>query len=149
MDMKIDFDNDILVEYYNDVTEDTRYIRETVFVLEQGFSEEFDEIDKKSIHLLVKVNNKRAATARIFKSDNGDTRWTVGRFAVLKEYRSIGLGSFLMKEVEEKIKEQGGNLAELSAQKQAEKFYLSLGYMPMGDIYYDQHAPHIHMEKEL
>ncbi len=145
----MDFNNDIVVEYFNDVTDDTRYIRETVFVIEQGFSEEFDEIDKKSIHFLVKVNNKRAATARIFKSDNSDTKWTVGRFAVLKEYRGTGLGSFLMKKVEEKIKEQGGNVAELSAQKQAEKFYLSLGYTSMGDIYYDQHAPHIHMEKEL
>lgn len=145
----MDFNNDIVVEYFNDVTDDTRYIRETVFVIEQGFSEEFDEIDKKSIHFLVKVNNKRAATARIFKSDNSNTKWTVGRFAVLKEYRGTGLGSFLMKKVEEKIKEQGGNVAELSAQKQAEKFYLSLGYTPMGDIYYDQHAPHIHMEKEL
>lgn len=145
----MDFNNDIVVEYFNDVTDDTRYIRETVFVIEQGFSEEFDEIDKKSIHFLVKVNNKRAATARIFKSDNSDTKWTVGRFAILKEYRGTGLGSFLMKKVEEKIKEQGGNVAELSAQKQAEKFYLSLGYTPMGDIYYDQHAPHIHMEKEL
>ena len=66
----MDFNRDIVVEYFNDVTEDTKYIRETVFVIEQGFSEEFDEIDKKSIHLLLKVNNKRAATARIFKSDN-------------------------------------------------------------------------------
>lgn len=147
--MKMDFNNDIVVEYFNDVTEDTKYIRETVFVIEQGFSEEFDEIDKKSIHLLIKVNNKRAATARIFKSDHSNTKWTVGRFAVLKEFRGIGLGSFLMKKVEEKIKEQGGGIVELSAQKQAEKFYLSLGYTPMGDIYYDQHAPHIHMEKEL
>ncbi len=145
----MDFNNDIVVEYFNDVTEDTKYIRETVFVIEQGFSEEFDEIDKKSIHLLIKVNNKRAATARIFKSDHSNTKWTVGRFAVLKEFRGIGLGSFLMKKVEEKIKEQGGGIVELSAQKQAEKFYLSLGYTPMGDIYYDQHAPHIHMEKEL
>ncbi len=145
----MDFNNDIVVEYFNDVTEDTKYIRETVFVIEQGFSEEFDEIDKKSIHLLIKVNNKRAATARIFKSDHSNTKWTVGRFAVLKEFRGIGLGSFLMKKVEEKIKEQGGGIVELSAQKQAEKFYLSLGYIPMGDTYYDQHAPHIHMEKEL
>ena len=145
----MDFNNDIVVEYFNDVTDDTRYIRETVFVIEQGFSEEFDEIDKKSIHLLLKVNDKIAATARIFKSDTGSSKWTVGRFAVLKEYRGIGLGSFLMKKVEEKIKEQGGHVAELSAQKQAEKFYLSLGYTPMGDTYYDQHAPHIHMEKEL
>lgn len=145
----MDFKNNIVVEYFNDVTDDTRYIRETVFVIEQGFSEEFDEIDKKSIHILIKVNNKRAATARIFKSENNENKWTVGRFAVLKEYRGMKLGSYLMNVVEEKIKEQGGNVAELSAQKQAEKFYMSLGYIPMGDIYYDQHAPHIHMEKEL
>lgn len=145
----MDFNRDIVVEYFNDVTEDTKYIRETVFVIEQGFSEEFDEIDKKSIHLLLKVNDKIAATARIFKSDNSSSKWTVGRFAVLKEYRGKGLGSYLMKKVEEKIKEQGGLIAELSAQKQAEKFYLSLGYKPMGEIYYDQHAPHIHMEKEI
>ncbi len=144
----MDFKDDILVEYYNDVTEDTRYIRETVFVSEQGFYEEFDEVDKKSIHILIKVNNKRAATARIYKSENSE-KWTVGRFAVLKEYRGTGLGSYLMKKVEEKIKEQGGIIAELSAQKQAEKFYLSLGYISMGEIYYDQHAPHIHMEKVL
>lgn len=145
----MDFNRDIVVEYFNDVTEDTKYIRETVFVVEQGFSEEFDEIDKKSIHLLLKVNDKIVATARIFKSDTGSSKWTVGRFAVLKEYRGTGIGTFLMKKVEEKIKEQGGHVAELSAQKQAENFYLSLGYIPMGDIYYDQHAPHIHMEKEL
>ena len=47
----MDFDNDILVEYYNDVTEDIRYIRETVFVLEQGFSEEFDEIEIGRAHV--------------------------------------------------------------------------------------------------
>lgn len=145
----MNFNNDIVTEYYNDVTEDTRYIREIVFVSEQGFKEEFDETDKISIHILVKVNNKKAATARIYKSEDDDSKWVVGRFAVLKEYRNMGLGSYLMKKVEEKIKEQGGKTAELSAQKQAEKFYLTLGYIPMGDVYYDQHAPHIHMEKEL
>lgn len=144
----MNLENEISVEYYNDITEDTRYIRETVFVTEQGFYEEFDEIDKKSIHILIKVNNRRAATARIYKSDDNG-KWTIGRFAVLKEYRGKGLGLYLMKKVEEKIKEQGGLIAELSAQKQAEKFYLSLGYKPMGEIYYDQHALHIHMEKEI
>ena len=28
-------------------------------------------------------------------------------------------------------------------------FYESLGYRALGDIYYDQHAKHIHMEKKL
>ena len=145
----MDIKDGICIEYYNDVTEDTRYIRETVFVLEQGFCEEFDRIDKKSIHILVKMNNDRVATARIYKSENDDRKWTVGRFAVLKEYRGMGLGSYLMEKVEEKIREQGGMVAELSAQMQAEKFYIDLGYIPIGNIYYEQHVPHIHMEKEL
>ena len=67
----------------------------------------------------------------------------------MKEYRNAGLGSILMKEVEQKIKELGGKKIELSAQKQAEGFYKSLGYISSGEIYYDQHAPHIHMEKVL
>lgn len=146
--MKMDFDNDILVEYYNDVTEDIRYIRETVFVLEQGFSEEFDEIDKKSIHLLVKVNNKRAATARIFKSDNSNAKWTIGRFAVLKEYRGIGLGSFLLKKVEEKIKEQVAEQRSFR-HKNRQKSFIYLQAIFLWEIYIMTSMHHIFIWKKI
>ena len=54
-----------------------------------------------------------------------------------------------MQKIEEKIKENGGELIELSAQLQAKGFYESLGYKALGNIYYDQHAEHIHMKKKL
>lgn len=145
MQKKLDLKN-ITINFYNNITEDTKYIREEVFVKEQGFQEEFDSLDNESYHVLISYNNKSAATARFYKQNNS---YIVGRFAVMKEYRNAGLGSILMKEVEQKIKELGGKKIELSAQKQAEGFYKSLGYISSGEIYYDQHAPHIHMEKVL
>ncbi len=145
MQKKLDLKN-ITINFYNNITEGTKYIREEVFVKEQGFQEEFDSLDNESYHVLISYNNKSAATARFYKQNNS---YIVGRFAVMKEYRNAGLGSILMKEVEQKIKELGGKKIELSAQKQAEGFYKSLGYISSGEIYYDQHAPHIHMEKVL
>ncbi len=145
MQKKLDLKN-ITINFYNNITEGTKYIREEVFIKEQGFQEEFDSLDNESYHVLISYNNKSAATARFYKQNNS---YIVGRFAVMKEYRNAGLGSILMKEVEQKIKELGGKKIELSAQKQAEGFYKSLGYISSGEIYYDQHAPHIHMEKVL
>ena len=145
MQKKLDLKN-ITINFYSNITEGTKYIREEVFVKEQGFQEEFDSLDNESYHVLISYNNKSAATARFYKQNNS---YIVGGFAVMKEYRNAGLGSILMKEVEQKIKELGGKKIELSAQKQAEGFYKSLGYISSGEIYYDQHAPHIHMEKVL
>ena len=145
MQKKLDLKN-ITINFYNNITEGTKYIREEVFIKEQGFQEEFDSLDNESYHVLISYNNKSAATARFYKQNNS---YIVGRFAVMKEYRNAGLGSILLKEVEQKIKELGGKKIELSAQKQAEGFYKSLGYISSGEIYYDQHAPHIHMEKVL
>lgn len=144
--MQINTDN-LMVEYFNNKTKETIYIREIVFVQEQGFIDEFDELDGKSIHILIRYNNIPIATGRFYSTNNNS--WVVGRFAVIKEYRNMGIGSFLMKKIEEKIKENGGIFIELSAQLQAKGFYESLGYKVLGDIYYDQHAEHIHMEKNI
>lgn len=146
MQVKINTEN-LKVEFFSDKTKETIYIRDIVFVQEQGFIDEYDELDCKSTHILVSDNNLPIATGRFYK--HKDNSWIVGRFAVIKEYRHIGIGSFLMQKIEEKIKENGGELIELSAQLQAKGFYESLGYKALGNIYYDQHAEHIHMEKKL
>lgn len=138
------------IEFFNKPSEQTINIREQVFVKEQGFIDEFDEQDNKSIHLLISIDNKPVSTGRFFQSVEGDSsRWTIGRFAVMKEYRSSGIGRKTMEVIENKIIENGGKIAELSAQVQAEGFYKAIGYTSYGDIYYDQHSPHIHMEKVL
>ena len=139
--------NSLKIEFFNKPSKDTISIRETVFVKEQCFLDEFDEKDNTSIHILIKENEKPVATARFYKQDNNV--WVVGRFAVMREYRNMGAGRYLMEQVESKIISLGGKNIELSAQLQAQGFYESLGYKAEGDIYYDQHAKHIHMVKKI
>lgn len=139
--------NDLKIEFFPSPTKETIYIREIVFVKEQGFIDEFDELDNTSTHILISDNSTPIATARFYSKNNKN--WVIGRFAVIKEYRNKGIGTFLMDKIEEKIKENGGEFVELSAQLQAEGFYKSSGYISAGEIYYDQHAKHIHMEKFL
>ncbi len=121
-------------------------IRQTVFVLEQGFVDEFDDIDDIAWHAVLFVDSKAVATARVFDSDEG---WHVGRVAVLKEYRKMGLGEEIMKAVENKAGELGAEEIFLSAQMQAVGFYEKIGYEAYGELYYDQHCPHLAMKKKI
>ena len=43
----------------------------------------------------------------------------------------------------------GGKGIYLGAQTHAQTFYEQLGYHPCGEIFYDEHCPHIPMEKSL
>ena len=115
---------------------------------EQGFKDEFDETDKKSLHAVLFINGNAAATARMF-TENGGKSYHIGRVAVLKEFRKSGLGSRIMTALCEKAKEAGAEACELSAQCRAKGFYASLGFKEKGGIYLDEGCPHIYMEKEL
>ena len=119
-----------------------------VFMDEQGFKDEFDETDKKSLHAVLFINGNAAATARMF-TENGGKSYHIGRVAVLKEFRKSGLGSRIMTALCEKAKEAGAEACELSAQCRAKGFYASLGFKEKGGIYLDEGCPHIYMEKEL
>jgi len=126
---------------------DAALIRELVFVKEQGFANEFDEIDSLSWHLTVYDNGKPVAAARMYQKQ-ADCYY-LGRIAVLKEYRGKGLGRLVVNEMLKKLKEMGIKNAELSAQVQAQGFYEKLGFAAFGETYLDEHCPHIHMKKEL
>lgn len=122
-------------------------VREKVFVEEQGFSLdlEFDEIDAISKHLEYIVEDKVVATCRIFIEDDEHV-YHCGRICVLKEYRSLGLGSKIMEEVKHKVVALGGKEIVLSAQMQAKPFYKKCGFTSYGDIHYDEGCPHIMMK---
>lgn len=69
---------------------DARVIRQSVFVEEQGFEYEFDDIDETALHLvLYDENDNPCATGRLFF----DGCMKIGRIAVMKEYRGQSLGS--------------------------------------------------------
>ena len=54
-----------------------------------------------------------------------------------------------MQNLEAKVKELGGTSIELSAQLDKQGFYKRNGYKPQGEVYNDEHCPHIDMKKEL
>lgn len=129
-------------ENYTDVMS----VRETVFIHEQGFSYDADGIDNHCTHVVFYDHSTPFATGRVFL-ENGNT--IIGRVCVLKEYRGHNYGAKLIQELENKAKELGATSTHLGAQCQAKEFYAKMGYTPVGDLYYEEGCPHVHMVKEL
>lgn len=127
--------------------DDAIAVRTDVFVTEQGFHDEFDEIDAYAYHAVLYDGERPVATGRAFQEENGG--WHIGRVAVRKEYRGKGAGALVMRALEEKLREAGAPGAELSAQLHAVGFYEKLGYRPFGPEYLDEHTPHIAMRKDF
>lgn len=121
-------------------------IRQEVFVEEQGFHNEFDEIDPKAVHLLVLEGETPVAAGRTFADETGKV-WHLGRICVRKPWRGRQLGRLVMEELEKAARERGAEKLVLSAQVQAKGFYEKLGYTAHGEEYLDEFCPHVEMEK--
>lgn len=127
--------------------QDIEFIRQTVFIDEQKFIDEFDDTDNTAYHIAGYENNKPIVCARFFC--DGNNEYHIGRIAVLKEFRGRGLGSEIVEFCESEIKKLGGKSVSLSAQVRASDFYKKMNYNTTGEIYMDEHVEHIRMTKEL
>lgn len=135
------------IKCYNKLPEAARRIREEVFVREQGFENEFDEIDERAIHLVLYNQNQAAGTCRVYVYDQDV--YAIGRIALMPAYRQKGMGRILLDAAEQEIRKAGGTQIHLSAQCRISAFYQKQGYQPVGEIYLDESCPHIAMEKKL
>ena len=127
---------------------EAKTIRQEVFVDEQGFQNEIDEIDQTAWHVLLYVDNQAVACCRLFPSAKENT-YVLGRLAVRKPYRGKDYGKRIMQEAETWLVQRGVQTLELSAQVRVKTFYETLGYVASGPEYLDEFCPHIHMEKGL
>ena len=134
------------IKDFNNLPDDALNLRKKVFVEEQGFCDEFDEIDKRAIHFVLYENDMPIATCRIFVGEEKET-YILGRLCVLKKYRGKGIGSKILRAAEDKVKELGGKKLSLHSQYQARDFYKKLGFAEYGEIEYEQHCPHIWLAK--
>ena len=80
-------------------------IRQEVFVEEQGFHNEFDEIDPKAVHLLVLEGDTPVAVGRTFPDETGKV-WHLGRICVRKPWRGRQLGRLVMEQLEKAARER-------------------------------------------
>ena len=128
--------------------EDAMKVRILVFVEEQGFVDEFDEIDAVATHFVAYDGDHPIGTCRLFW-DETKKRYTIGRLAVVKEYRGRSLGRRLLASVEEETKKLGGEALYLHAQCRAEGFYQKAGYTSFGPVEPEEGCPHIWMVKAV
>ena len=131
------------------IYKDALKIRYAVFVNEQGVSEEeeIDSLEDKTEHVVLYVDGKPVATARIY--DLGENTFKVQRVAVHKDARGIGYGAVIMTEAEKRIHELGGHKVTLGAQNSAIPFYEKLAFNVEGEEFMDAGIPHHTMLKNL
>lgn len=127
--------------------EDCFMIRQRVFVEEQGFQHEFDEIDEHCIFLTAYVHDQCIGCVRIM--DKKEDSAIIGRVAVLRDYRGMQVGKRLILAAEQNMKLRGIKEAYLHAQCTKQSFYEHLGYRAYGEIEMDEHVAHIWMKKEF
>lgn len=133
---------------YDTLPDESVSIRTAVFVEEQGFKEEFDDIDDISTHIVAFDLDKPVGNVRFF-FDRNKGKYIIGRLAVLKNYRSFGVGAMLIKEAERLAKEKGASEICLHSQVQAKQFYIKQGYTEFGEQDFDEDCPHQWMKKNL
>lgn len=129
--------------------EECRAIRRTVFIEEQGVSEEeeWDGRDGDCVHFLALAGTRPIGTARLRITPDGEAR--AQRVAVLPARREQNIGRKLMDALEKEARELGHTEMVLEGQVQAIPFYERIGYCPEGDEFLDAGIPHRLMRKAL
>ena len=116
-------------------------IRRVVFIEEQNVSEEdeWEGGEEDCWHWIAVVDGRPVGTARL--KPNG----TIGRMAVLKEFRSRGVGTSLLQRATNKVRSLGLGAAQLNAQTHAVAFYARFGFRVEGAEFQDAGIPHVRM----
>jgi predicted GNAT family N-acyltransferase len=127
-----------------------RNIRIQVFVIEQQipWQWEFDEHDTSAFHLIVENNQQIIGTGRFYPS-NDDSIYKLGRMAILKNFRGLGIGTKILNKFEDIAKSK--NISEIYLEAQSDKlnFYLKQNYVPKGDKYIMDGIYHNLMSKTI
>lgn len=123
-------------------------LREEVFCGEQGVSlaEERDGLDEEALHLVVVDDGVVVATCRLLVEG---TTVKLGRMAVSRTRRGLGLARALITEAETRARALGARRMVLAAQLNAQALYDRAGYDTYGDVFLDAGIEHVMMAKTL
>ncbi|MFE6458561.1 GNAT family N-acetyltransferase [Streptomyces cinereoruber] len=134
-------------------------VRREVFVEEQGVPREleYDTYDATAVHVLaVRADGLPLGTGRLLHGADALGRTgadasvgSLGRLAVAKAARGLGVGAALVRGIEDAARERGLTAVDLHAQTHALGFYERLGYEAYGPEFPDAGIPHRAMRKAL
>ena len=134
--------------------DDAIRIRVEVYVDEQEADPETepDNFDtEQCMHWLVYTEalSQPIATGRMFPDPQNASIGHIGRMAVLKPYRGLGIGHLILKDMLKLAPESGYQELLLEAQVYAAAFYQKLGFMTEGNEFPLENIPHILMRKRI
>lgn len=134
-------------------------VRKEVFVVEQQVPAdlEYDAYDADAVHVLaVREDGLALGTGRLLTGEaaaaknGGDAEvGALGRLAVTKAARGLGVGAALVRAIEDTARARGLTAVDLHAQTHALGFYERLGYEAYGPEFPDAGIPHRAMRKAL
>lgn len=118
-------------------------VRETVFIEEQKVPAEleWDGLDAAAQHLLALNNNGVSIGCARLLADG-----SIGRMAVIKDWRKHGVGMALLKQAMKLYQQQGQMEIRLSAQTYAIGFYEKAGFKVCSAPYLDAGIWHVDMQ---
>ena len=129
-----------------DLGRDAAQVREEVFVHEQNIplDMEWDSADQTALHAVAFNGLGQAVgTARLLA--NTETTAKVGRMAVKRALRGLGIGQDLLQVLLGSAKQRGQLEVVLHAQCSALGFYERAGFMQRGETFDEVDIPHIEM----
>ncbi|GAA4923371.1 GNAT family N-acetyltransferase [Streptomyces coeruleoprunus] len=135
-------------------------VRREVFVVEQGVPEEleYDAYDTTAVHVLAvrRADGLPLGTGRLLygadaagRTGGAEGVGSLGRLAVSKAARGLGVGAALVRAVEDVARGRGLTAVDLHAQTHALGFYERLGYEAYGPEFPDAGMPHRAMRRVL
>ena len=136
------FDQLSLQELYTILT-----LRTNVFVVEQACPyPEVDGKDPNCLHLLGTINGELVAYLRILPAALRYDEVSIGRVVIKPSHRGKGLGRLMMEQAIHCItNEWKESQIKIGAQAYLEKFYQSLGFEPVSEVYLEDDIPHLDM----
>lgn len=126
------------------------HLRSEVFVVEQNCPYlDPDGKDLSSWHLMGWDGNKLVAYSRLLPAKLAFEEISIGRVVSSPAYRGTGAGRELMKRaIENAYQLFGEQPIRIGAQLYLQKFYESLGFKQVSEMYLEDDIPHIEMIKE-
>lgn len=133
---------------FNELTPTQLYdilqLRELVFTFGQKCNEaDMDDIDRTALHFTAYTESTLTAYLRVYQNDE---KIKMGRIVVHPYHQGKGLGREMMLRAIPHLQQQfPDKTIEMSAQYYLEKFYQSLGFKTVSDVYMEAGIKHVRM----
>jgi ElaA protein len=142
-----------VVKVFDDLTNTELYkilqLRNAVFIVEQQCC--YQDMDNKDLfahHLMGWLGDELVSYTRLFDKEIMYEQASIGRVIVSASARKDGLGRKLMElSIQQVTRLYGEQAVKIGAQFYLKRFYESLGFQQVSDIYLEDDIPHIYMVK--